>query len=127
MKFKTNKLGLLGTHYKQIKIRGVDVEVRIVKKPRKYDDKMGLYPWFCAYAYIKVSSKTPELWNETYREKGWVGIDTAHYFNINQTKEEKYKSAINQIEGLIQSWEKYNKPLNKFKRWAFNILGGRFA
>jgi len=47
-----------------------------------------------------------DIGNETYRDGDTVGVDTAHYNNMHMNFDEKEKDAIEQITGVIESYEK---------------------
>ena len=101
-KMKSDKLKLTSKPYATFNIMGVCVKVRIVK------DGVGKgQDHFCAYAELKNSNVLSErfLGNPTYRKNDWVGVDTAHAFNMNHTLDEKLCSAIHQIETIIQVWK----------------------
>ncbi len=88
---------------KKITIKGFDVELHLVDVGLKLKDT-GLTNWYCAYVTFAYTLKD-SYGSETFREvedKGVViGIDTAHFYNINMSMEEKEIDAINQITEII--------------------------
>lgn len=97
--YETDKLGLNSKPYCKLNIAGKTVEVR--------RNSLGDKPYFCAYAYLAKSEAFSEEWlGITYKEAGWVGVDTAHAYNDKQTEAGRLADALEQIEGAIK---KYNE------------------
>lgn len=60
--------------------------------------------YYCAYVYLDGEEKDIcGLDNCTYNEGKVHGVDTAHYWNMNQSKEERLDDVRNQIRELILS------------------------
>lgn len=96
---ETDKLKLKSKPFTTINVNGVVVEVRIAK--------YGKNAYFNAYANLTGSNILSDsfLGHPTYRKGDWVGVDTNHSFNDNQTSAGKLASALNQIEGVIKAWQ----------------------
>jgi len=63
--------------------------------------------YFNAYVELKGSQNLSDtfLGHPTFRDGDWVGVDTAHAFNENETMSQKLASALHQIESTIEVWK----------------------
>lgn len=83
-------------------------EIKRIKVNKKFYDitliliETGSGKWYYAYVYLDRKDKN-DLDNCTYNHGNVYGIDTMHYFNTNQTIEQKKDDAIRQIKELIKS------------------------
>ena len=103
---KTDKLGFgeQSKPFGTVNICGFEVEIRKVSI-------VAFSSHFCAYAKLKGSKALSEsdLGYPTFKQGDWVGIDTAHHFNMTQTEAEKLYDALIQIEGVIRAYQKAMK------------------
>jgi hypothetical protein len=87
--------------FQSVNICGQEVEVRRVTCKGLKD------AYFNAYVLLPHSSVLSDsfLGYPTYRKDDWVGVDTAHSFNDDQSEAEKFGSALGQIESVITAWK----------------------
>jgi hypothetical protein len=62
---------------------------------------------FCAYAELENSRYLSDLFlsPQTFRAKDWVGVDTAHGYNMDMSMEHKLLDALQQMQQVIEKWQ----------------------
>lgn len=126
--YKTDALGFTpdSKGWDTLNIHGQTVEVRRIERTENiygtkrdsrslrtvpnYDKIKGTKTtvWFNAYVELKGSESMSDtyLGYPTFRKGAWLGVDTNHAFNQNQSEAEKLRSALGQIDSVIESWKK---------------------
>jgi hypothetical protein len=101
--YETDALGLNSKPYCKLNIAGNAVEVRRGVRPRAGDGEVA---YFCAYTYLSKSEAFSDSYlGATFKEAGWVGVDTCHSYNDKQTEAEKLADALEQIEQAIRKYK----------------------
>ena len=87
--------------------------VRVDGDRRLADDEFQkrMYPYINAYVYIQGIGKYSDknLDYPSYRQRRYIGVDTAHANNDGMTLEEREKDAIEQIKRCIKCYLKNKK------------------
>ena len=78
------------------KINGFDVTFLLLE--------VGNSKWITAYARFDNPIEDVEYASETYRDGEVIGVDTAHFYNLKMTLEEKQIDAEEQMKCLIEDY-----------------------
>ena len=99
-----SRFGFVGAVF----IRGQRVEIRrLVHCMQPVSDKIEVF----YNAYVKIEDASPKWLKKvydcdsaTFEESGWLGVDTGHAWNKDQSDSEKIEDALNQITDIIDDF-----------------------
>jgi len=102
--------------FKEIKVNGKTFLIVMlqINNPISQNDRKKFpilnqsYPYVNSFVYIKGIGKfkDEQIGYPTFKKDNIIGVDTAHYYNENQTLKERAEDSLKQIKNCIKGYLK---------------------